>query len=284
MKNLKFLCQFKSFFRIIIFLFFSFPIIAQRSEFKFQYRFGFPINNIQKTTLHSENVFNTESDRSIQPLNDQGMHFGYKYNFSKKYKLFINFGYEASISTDYLHIHVPEKLDNVVLTTKRRVYYFGVKKQLALYQDKIRLEFGVDITKRIPVSDEYTIYRNLTESSYDWIDYEYRITTYSKPYSYQFYHDRLKRLNFNYNLSLIFPIKERWLINFGFEYTGNLIYYYKYKYTAITTYTDNSVLIQNFNNAYGDDLESINKKYVYVSLGISYKFNVPKKLYSWLID
>jgi hypothetical protein len=272
--------------KLIILLFvFPFSIYSQRSEFKIQYRIGTPLNNSQTLDLPSENDgFYYNDTRSIRAINDQGFKFDYKYNFSKKHKLFLNLNFENSISKDYLHIFVPQPIDNVILKQKRTVLAIGLKKQFSIYDDKIRIEIGAEITKRFNTFDASTYIVDFQPTYYDWMKYSYEINLFTSiPTEFPFVSEyKQKKYNGNYNISILFPLKRNFLLNIDFEYTGGLIYYYSYSYTSFV-YTDNSGTPTSI-NTFSRPNNYIKKNYLFFGIGLSYKFNFSKKMFSWLVD
>lgn len=271
--------------KIVIFLFvFHFSFFSQRSELKVQYRIGTALNNFKTLDLPQDNSgFYNNNVRSIRSLNDQGFKVSFKYNFSKKYKIFLNLGFERSFSKDYLHIFVPEPIENVILTQSRNVLAFGLKKQFSFFDDKLRLELGADITKRNPDFDFSSSSTDFQSTHYDWMKYSYEIDLFSdKPSSFpNFIGDRLRNFNANYNLSILIPIKKRFILNFDFEYTRNLTYYYSYSYSSFIL--DETGNVTNI-NSFSSPENYIKKNLLFVGIGLSYKFDFNKKLYSWLIN
>jgi hypothetical protein len=271
--------------QIIIFLFvFPFSIFSQRSELKVQYRIGTALNNFKTLDLPQDNSgFYNNNVRSIRSLNDQGVKVSFKYNFSKKYKLFFSLGFEKSFSKDYLHIFVPQPIENVILTQSRNVLDFGLKKQFSFFDDKLRLELGADITKRNPDFDFSSFSTDFQPTHYDWMKYSYEIDLFSdKPNSFpNLFGDKERNFNANYNLSILIPIKKRFILNFDIEYTRNLTYYYSYSYSSfILDDLGNITTINTFSNP----TNYIKKNLLFVGIGLSYKFDFNKKLYSWLIN
>lgn len=261
-------------------LLFVFPVVSfsQRAEVKLQYRIGIPLNRLDKLDLpQDDNGFYINGIRSIQSIMDQGWKFNFKYNFSKKHLLFFNINLEQSFSKDYLHIFVPQPIENILIKQNRTVLGLGIKKQFRIYKDAFRIELGAEMTFRNSSFDKSSYSGKLSDTYYDWMKYSYDIDIYDEqPINFPSKSGyQKKKVNGNYNLSLLFPINNRLLLNVDFEYTGGLIYYYSSIYSSYI-YTENPDTPSQI-NTFQQPVNYIKKSYLYAGIGISYKFNIDKK-------
>lgn len=275
---MKFSTNYKRISSLMLLFVFPISVFSQQAEIKVQYRIGVPINNFKKLDLPQDNNgFYYNNSRSIKPILDQGWKLNFKYKLSKRYLLFLNLNFEKSFSKDYLHIFVPQPIDNVILKQSRNVVGLGLKKQFRIYNDIFRIELGAELTLRNSSFDQTTYSTELAKTDYDWMKYSYEINIYDKRPSdfplalgYQ-----KKTVNGNYNLSFLFPVKSNFIINLDFEYTGGLIYYYSFNYTSFI-YTDNSTIPTTINN-FENPINYMKKNNLYASIGLSYKFRIENK-------
>lgn len=272
--------MFKIFNLIFIFLFiFINNVDGQNSEIGISYRFGIPLNNLTPLPIPYNNNI-TSDTRSIKPLNDQGFQINFQGLFWKKLKLYYSFGYEYSVSKDYLHIFTPQPIDNIFIKNNRTVLLFGLHKHFHFYDNKLILDLGLDLNKRYSEFDQSSYKSDFHFSqNYNWIDYSYQINIYSElPGDFNSIGNKLKNISCNYSLHLKFLLKKNFYFKFGVEYIRNVIYYYDYTYTTRFYYggSDTPSEINTYNAQDPYIKESINKKYLYLTSGINYKFNLKK--------
>lgn len=254
---------------------------SQRHELNLNYRFGVPTNNFTILTPDGLTNHNYLKTRSVH---DQGLTLNYKYEIWQKANLFLSTGIEFSGSKHYQPIYAigdsKNHLDNIIIRKNRlTVHLFGIHKQFNLIDDRLLIDIGWDVINRFyfPKSDRY--YSDFKSNNEDWIKYKYEfITYYDKYYENDGTVDnrRYMYLNADVNLHFIGKISNIIYVDFGFNYSRNNVFFYDYTYTVQYYYGGSPTPTSTWSflgiDGLFDPKYAIRDHYIYLSLGLSYKF------------
>lgn len=266
---------------LLIFFFTVGALCAQKSEIQFNYRFGYPTNNLKEISQYSGKNINEYKNRGVKPLYDNGLTLNYKYQIWERIKLFANIGMEMSKSKHYLPLIDPSErlLENIEISDSRVGFYFGLNKQIHLYDSKVIVDFGIQFVDRYPLSKQVDYKTDYHYGIQNWIEYKYELNTHYGEYHPNdgtienipsFY------LNLDYNLNLKFKLSKKMFLNLGFNYSRNNHFFYDFKY-SILYYENGSSTPTNSFDYYGlvgsnNPKFPVKNHYFYINTGITFKF------------
>ena len=265
----------------ICFILFSIGVNAQKHELQFQYRFGFPTDNLKKVGTHSGNMINQYQYNHVYTLYDQGGILSYKYTIWDKYKIYLDAGFEFSETKYYQPLIDPygRQLDNIDINYQRVAYHIGFGKQFIFFDSKLILDIGFQFVDRYPVHKSIDYISDYKSNDQDWIKYKYELNAYFGDFYNNdgtIHNNKYIYLNADYNAHLKFRIKDEIFFNLGFSYTRNNFFFYNYKYT-IQYYENGSTTPTQTQYFLGAD-PTLNSKFpirdhfIYINTGISWKF------------
>lgn len=264
-----------------------FQVLSQDHELSVQYRFGTPTQNHTLQETDESNVINYLEVRSQY---DHGTILSYSYNVWKAQNLYLSGGLEYSVSKHnqpVVSTEAIQQLDNILISSKRYSYRFGLNKQFSLYDSKMFLDFGVHFVKRNPVKMRVDYKRDMDFSQREWIhwiEYGYELNAYyDGRYDESGFYDNTSPFNvFHWNtefsMTLKWKLYEWLLVNMGFSYSRNNIFYYDYTFdvniyhnnSETPTASDTQLPFKPDNPEWK---QQVRNHFVYINFGVTFKLN-----------
>lgn len=256
-------------------------VFAQKNELQFNYRFGFPTNNLKEISSYSGNNINEYKNMRVRSLYDNGLTLNYKHQIWKRIKLFANIGIEISHSKYYQPLIDPSGrlLENIEIASSSIGLYLGLNKQIHLYDSKLILDFGIQFVDRYPLKKQVDYVTDYHYGIQNWIAYKYELNTY-----YGEFHPNdgtiqnlpSLYLNLNYNFNLKFKLRKSMFLNLGFNYSRNNYFFYDFKYSILYYYNGSSTPNESY-EFYGlsgsnNPKFPVKDHFFYINTGITYKF------------
>lgn len=268
--------------KIIFICFFAIgSVFAQKNELQFNYRFGFPTNNLKEISSYSGNNINEYKNMRVRSLYDNGLTFNYKHQIWERIKLYANIGFELSHSKHYQPLIDPtgRLLENIEIASNRVGLYLGLNKQIHLYDSKLILDFGIQFVDRYPLKKQVDYVTDYHFGIQNWIAYKYELNTY-----YGEFHSNdgtvqnlpSLYLNLDYNFNIKFKLRKNMFLNLGFNYSRNNYFFYDFKYSILYYYNGSSTPTESY-EFYGlsgsnNPKFPVKDHFFYVNTGITYKF------------
>lgn len=268
---------------LFLLIFSTIGIHAQKHEFQFHYRFGFPTDNLKPVSMSTPSGYINEYQyHQARTLYDQGTILSYKYKIWKKYKIFLNAGFELSESKHYVPIIDPleRQIDNIIIKYDRYAFHFGINKQFEFYDSRLILDLGFQFVDRYPVRKEEVYQSDYKTTTQNWIRSKYELNAYYGKYYNNdgtIGNNRYIYLNSDINATLKFNLKNSFCFNLGFSYTRNNFFFYDYTYSieyyynGSTTPSETFHFLGMFGN--GDPKFPVRDHFFYINTGVSYKFD-----------
>ena len=264
-----------------ILILFAQNVLGQDHQVSLDYRYAIPLNNLM---VHVPTLVSRADHRHVRSVNDQGILMTYQYQVYKKWKIFLSAGLDLSQSLHYQPIlegNGRYHLDNIIIKKNRISPHFGLHKHVALYDDKLTLDFGIELVRRFygQEIDVYSIdYQSNNES---WIQYKYDLTTY-----YDKHHangDRISNrgsIRAEYMAKAKFKLSERLRFNFGFTFAPRNFFFYNYSYRILYYHNGSTTPTASYHFAglldwdiFGNPLQyGVEDHYLYLNTGLTFRF------------
>jgi hypothetical protein len=255
-------------------------MFAQNHEFSIDFRYGISHNNLSPTQTAYGEI------RNPRTLNDQGFLVMYKYQFWKKRHLYVSGGIEFSQSRHYQPLIGSGSgyhLDNILINKNRMTFHLGLNKQFHLYDDKLILDFGIHLIHRSYGSLEDDISAEYQFSiDRPWIEYTYDFKTFygDEHFATGIPQGFVQTYNLDFNTQVKFRIKSQFFLNVGLSYSRNNVFFYTYSNTARHYLNGSPTSTSQFSYTGlqddGGPKGGIRDHFIYLSAGLSYKFNWKK--------
>lgn len=254
---------------------------GQNHEITVGSRLGIANTQFQKRELDNPDVLKYAQPEGIY---DAGIGAEYKYAIWKRASLFLSTGIYYSKSQYTFPIYSPffpgVPLEQVILDKNRiDIQFLGLAKQFTLFEDKLILELGANLTYRLYNSrhDQYlqdtylsTLYVNGTTIK----KYKYDINVfYGKFYPNPNYDEkRYMNINSAFNITSKYMLLKNCYLNIGFFYQKNFYFFYDYLHLIQLNEGEDLLAGSSLSQVGPDSKLGVKNDFLNFTIGLSYKF------------
>ncbi|GAB5417594.1 MAG: hypothetical protein Crog4KO_25790 [Crocinitomicaceae bacterium] len=164
---------------------------------------------------------------------EHGFNLKYAFKIFKKRNLFAIAGYDFS-TVYFNHQLIDPKynrhLNEIDIISNQSTIRIGLNQQLPLYNEKVRLNFGIHILQNFAHKSETRVSEDDVQSNVEWIRYSYKYDLFEGDYyeNEAFISNRqFNRINSEFSFDIMFKLKTGF-ISAGMAYTRNNYRFYDY--------------------------------------------------------
>ncbi len=266
------------YFNALLFCLFIQNLAAQSGEVSLNYQYGIAGSRLRANNNSQDNFSEGKSGllTSSNWLNDHIIGFNYKHQFIKSWNVLWNFGIERGSFNRFNNIFENGIIYDVVkYRINRMEYQIGLIKRFELKISKINFDCGFDLSYRqyefsrvgSNASEEYQ-----TSYPYGTVQYEYDF--YYEDFNFG-YSKKPKVLNLELQFNSHFPIYKNFYLDAGARLAFDYVEYQYTNYT-INHYDADGNFLYFYNLTYAGAPKLTRGNYLYLTLGLSYRFDWQK--------